>query len=360
MENKTTASAHEKRASKGKGKGYKTSKKNIEQAYSEMFIERIEKAISASTDKWKNPCIFSYGQTQGPYNVTTQKDYDGVNVAMLTLTALAEGYEHGAWLTYKQAEALGEKVGKDIHVPYGAKGTQIIFWDKSTKWVPVKADEDEDEGDEDDDNDNEDTKTDEKTGVVLVKRDRWFLKVYTVFNVAQVEWDGWDYSGLLKVEEPVKYDSVALATMKSAEKFLTSKYKGGAPKVYHVATETNCYSPALDIVKLCPLECFTSPDEFFSTFAHELGHSTGAPTRLNRKIANRFGSDPYAREELVAETIALMCCAAVGLLSTYGNSVAYLKSWLRSLKNNKESIVWAFKEAQKGTDWILGIEKARK
>lgn len=358
MENKTTARAHEKRASKGKG--YKTTKKDIEKAFSQKMVENIEKAISLSRDMWKNPCLFGQGLTVGPYNYSTGKEYDGVNVLSLNLEQLINGYEYGAWLTFNQIEKIAEKTGKNIHVLKGSKSTEVIFWKKYVKFFTVSnTEESEEEEDTEEEETEEPEDTEETTAEKKVLKTMWVLKSYRVFNVAQVEWDGYDYSKKLKNQTAREYDKVALASMDSALDFLTKNYKNGAPKIVETAVKTNCYMPLLDMVETCPHASFRTPEVFFSTLAHELGHSTGAQFRLNRKISNRFGSDPYAKEELVAETTALMCCASVGILSTYDNSIAYLKSWLQSVKENADSIVWAFKEAQKATSWILGLEEKK-
>lgn len=334
---------------------YKTTKKDIEKAFSQKMVENIEKAISLSREAWKNPCLFSQGLTVGPYNYSTGKEYDGVNVLSLNLEQLINGYDYGAWLTFNQIAKIAERTGKNIHVIKGSKSVEVIFWKKYVKFINVDTADTEEEEDADEEEAEETSDKEEKKALKTC----WVLKSYRVFNVAQVEWDGYDYSKKLKSQSAIQYDVEALATMDSAQNFLTRKYKNGAPKIVVMPIQTNCYSPLLDMVEMCPHASFRTPEIFFSTLAHELGHSTGAQFRLNRKISNRFGTDPYAKEELVAETTALMCCASVGILSTYENSIAYLKSWLKGVKENADSIVWAFKEAQKATSWILGLEEKK-
>ncbi len=329
---------------------YKTSKRELEKAFSENFIKAVEEAIEKSKDAWKNPCLFPQGWNQGPYNYTSGKSYRGINSMYLNIMKVIRGYEFGAWLTFAQVRKIAEKTGLNIHVKKGEKSTEVIFWKKWQKVYVVKKEEDDMEDDEDDD-ELEDVDT------LSFSRVSWFLKSYRVFNVAQVEWDGYDYTKDLKAEGTLPVDEDALKDIDSAQEFLTKNYKGGAPVVSYGDDTTNCYSPMVDRICMCQKATFRSVEVFFSTLAHELGHSTGASGRLNRKQSGRFGSDPYAKEELVAETTALMCCASVGILSTYDNSIAYLKSWLGHVKENSDSIVWAFKEAQKATSWILGIEK---
>ncbi len=338
---------------------YKTSKKDVEKAFSESMVQAIEQAVALSKEQWKNPCPFVQGQLQGPYNYMTGKSYDGVNVLMLNLKQVINGYSDGAWLTFKQATTLAEKSGKNIRVRKGEKATEVVFWKQYVKVVRLTDEEETGDTDEETtENDNKEENTEEKKDFIRIVSS-WVLKSYAVFNVSQIEWDGYDYTARLKKQELVKRDEVALATMDSALSFLTKKYRDGAPKVVESDTTVNYYSPSIDTVVTCPHTAFSTPDEFFSTLAHELGHSTGHASRLNRKANGRFGSSSYAKEELVAETTAIMCCASVGLLSTYENSIAYLKSWLRAVKDSGDSLVWAFKEASKATSWILGLEDKR-
>lgn len=333
---------------KAKKTNYKTNRKELEKVYSENFIKAVEEAIEKSKDAWKNPCLFPQGWNQGPYNYTSGKSYRGINAMYLNILKLVNDYEFGAWLTFKQVVAIREKTGLNIHVRKGEKSAEVIFWKKWTKTYTVKKEEDDMEDDEDE--------GDEDVEDLTFSRVSWFLKSYRVFNVAQVEWDGYDYTEKLKAEGTLSIDEDVLKDIDSAQEYLTKNYKNGAPTVSYGEDKTNCYWPDFDRVCMCQKATFRSTEIFFSTLAHELGHSTGASGRLNRKISNRFGSDPYAKEELVAETTALMCCASVGILSTYDNSIAYLKSWLGHVKENADSIVWAFKEAQKATNWILGLE----
>ena len=336
---------------KNKKTTFRTSKKELEKSFSENFVKAIEEAIGKSKDAWKNPCLFPQGWNQGPYNYTSGKSYRGINSMLLNVIKMVREYEFGAWLTFAQVRKIAEKTGLNIHVKKGEKSTEVIFWKKWQKVFVVKKEEDDMEDDEDDD-ELEDVDT------LSFSRVSWFLKSYRVFNVAQVEWNGYDYTKDLKAEETLPVDEDALRDIDSAQEFLTKNYKGGAPVVSYGETTTTCsYWPAFDMVSMCPKASFRSVEDFFSTLAHELGHSTGASGRLNRKQSGRFGSNPYAKEELIAETTALMCSASVGILSTYDNSIAYLKSWLGHVKENSDSIVWAFKEAQKATSWILGIEK---
>ena len=115
------------------------------------------------------------------------------------------------------------------------------------------------------------------------------------------------------------------------------------------------YRPATDEVFMPPLRAFDSAEMFYSTMFHELSHSTGADSRLARPdaFAGRFGSEPYAKEELVAELGAAFLCARAGIApATLEDSAAYLANWLKKLREDKRLIVTAAGAAQRAADFI--------
>ena len=102
---------------------------------------------------------------------------------------------------------------------------------------------------------------------------------------------------------------------------------------------------------------FLSSEKYYSTLFHELAHSTGHSSRLNRPEItenNFFGSHEYSKEELVAEMSAAFLCGEAGILpTTITNSAAYLQSWAAKFKENKKMVVCAAASAQKAADFIL-------
>ena len=121
------------------------------------------------------------------------------------------------------------------------------------------------------------------------------------------------------------------------------------------------YSPSKDCVIVPMLTQYAIAEEYYSTTFHELTHSTLHETRLNRKSEQKlaaFGSEDYSREELVAEMGSAMLCATAKIDSekAFKNSVAYIQSWLKALKNDKKMIVWAAARAEKAAKYILGTK----
>jgi len=132
----------------------------------------------------------------------------------------------------------------------------------------------------------------------------------------------------------------------------------GKPTIRH-GGDSASYNKVLDSVQMPERVCFTSAEEYYSTLFHELTHSTGHSTRLNRCTLNdfeRFADHNYSREELVAEMGAAFLAGYCGIESqTLGNSAAYLANWLDALKKDSRMVLIAASQAQKSADLILGV-----
>lgn len=113
----------------------------------------------------------------------------------------------------------------------------------------------------------------------------------------------------------------------------------------------------LDYIKMPDKHMFNTPEEYYCTCFHELSHSTGHEKRLSRKSLTEvsgFGSHEYSKEELIAEFSSAFLCAFAGIeQKTLENSAAYIKSWLKVLKDDKKMLVMAAAQGQKAADYIL-------
>ena len=119
------------------------------------------------------------------------------------------------------------------------------------------------------------------------------------------------------------------------------------------------YVSKADTVTLPKQESFDSMEEYYSTLFHELGHSTGHTSRVGREgIAkfDHFGSERYAKEELVAELTSANLCNTAGITITIENSKAYLVNWLENLKEDETLLVKAGTQAMKAYNYITGGE----
>ena len=270
----------------------------------ERISERVIELLSQGTVPWHKPWNVKRGF---PCNLVSKKAYRGINVFLLH----AMNYESPFWLTFHQAQQLGGNVRK------GEKACPVVFWKHY---------------------ETEDKTTGEEIKIPV-------LRFYYVFNVAQCE----GFSGLPDL-------TLMTTTTKPAE--IVEKMPQ-RPGIKHGMAKA-FYSPGEDFVGMPNRERFTSEDEYFCALFHELTHSTGHESRLNRAGItehNGFGSGEYSKEELVAEMGAAFLCGQAGIAErTLNNSAAYLQNWLEALRNDKKLIVQAAAQAQKAADFILGTK----
>jgi antirestriction protein ArdC len=101
---------------------------------------------------------------------------------------------------------------------------------------------------------------------------------------------------------------------------------------------------------------FNTPESYYATLFHEMTHSTGHESRLNRKFGTKFGDNQYAREELIAEIGSAILNSSAGINNdtVFTNSVAYISSWLKALNNDHRLIIYAACKAEKAAKFILG------
>ncbi|MDR3413272.1 MAG: zincin-like metallopeptidase domain-containing protein [Formivibrio sp.] len=269
----------------------------------DRITERIVSLLEQGTVPWHKPWQVTTGL---PRNLVTKRPYRGINTFLL----MAMGYESPQWLTFRQAIQLGGSVKK------GEKSCPVVFW----KSMEVTN----------------------KTSGEVEKIP--FLRLYHVFNSVQCE-------GLKNVPAT---DETAFAVAKPAE--IVAKMPQ-PPVIKHGMREA-FYSPPDDTVGMPEKKRFATEDGYHAALFHELVHSTGHKKRLKRQSVmdrNGFGSDPYCKEELVAELGSAFLCGHSGIVErTIDNSAAYLKGWLTRLKSDGTLIVYAAAQAQKAADYILG------
>ena len=149
-----------------------------------------------------------------------------------------------------------------------------------------------------------------------------------------------------------------METLTSAEEVIKKMTK--APKILSEGRQA-AYSPSKDIVYMPPVTAhWTGTQEYYSTMFHELTHSTGHESRLNRDLSGFFGSDKYSREELVAEIGAQFLCQSTGINTpaVEENAVAYCQNWSKVLRADPKMIFYAAAKAQAAHDFIMGKEMA--
>jgi antirestriction protein ArdC len=189
-----------------------------------------------------------------PHNASTGIRYRGMNTIMLGMSPLAFASGDPRWATYKQAQERGWQVRK------GARGTPGFFY------KPLEIEDG--------------AGKDGRKTVPL-------LRSFTLFHASQIE-------GIAPYVPP----SAEEVPWREPEAPATIARNSGV--VIRIGGDRAFYSPGTDHVQLPPAFAFRSPAAFASVLLHELGHATGAKSRLNRDLGGRFGSQSYAREELRA------------------------------------------------------------
>ena len=270
----------------------------------QIVTDRIIRLLEAGTVPWNQPWK---GQHQWPQNFVSRKVYRGINLFLLN----AARYPSSFWLTFRQVQSLGGTVKK------GERSFPVVFWKVFKEEGNAEA------------------------------RSIPFLRYYSVFNVAQCE-------GITVPTLPPVYVNPQFQPIDQCEQLVAGMPK--PPTIQHQGARA-CYSPPLDTITMPEAKLFESNESYYCTLFHELTHATGHVSRLNRKeIAepNRFGSDPYSREELVAEMGSAFLCGHCAIENkTIHQSASYIQHWLDRLKEDRKLVVHAAAQAQRACDFIL-------
>jgi antirestriction protein ArdC len=297
---------------------------------SEMIKDVADKIV-ALMDKhgtdWTKPWASKVAEGF-PVNVASNKNYQGINVFWLGMTAWDKGYSSNVWGTFKQWAALGGNLK-------GQKATDVFFWKpldvdaKGLDGQPLKNEKGE-----------------------VIKKKIWMLKNYKVFNRDQV-------AGL-EDEAPADADAAPIVVFNNDEVDAWVDHTGA--NVRHGGASA-FYSPATDHVQMPNREDFTgtatstAEETYYTTLLHELVHWSGAKHRLDRTKGKRFGDSDYAFEELVAETGAAILAVQLGVSpEPRADHAQYLNGWIKGLKDNPKAIFSAFTQATKAAEYLNGLQ----
>ena len=338
--------------------------------FRQEFTDKVVAAIeSGSALPWDKPWHTMHGL---PRNAASDKPYAGGNRVVLGLVAMEKGYADPRWMTVKQSNDLGGFVRK------GEKGVMIERWDSKPFWrrldveltlggrpviVDAKRGLDAEGvhlvGGQVVSPGQITVRHEQRTDAGVLVRDYTWKQAerelnllvgrnYVVFNAEQCE-------GLKLAPIAPRPD---LPMDKRGEQLMSAMQEDGVRFVHQGSSAY--YSPAGDLIALPRRDTFKSVEGYYGTALHEMGHATGAEKRLNRDgITGKhaFGSEGYAKEELRAELFSAFMAAETGIPHDDDQHKAYLQSWAKALKNDKNEIFRAAAEAGKAVDYVLAKEQ---
>lgn len=276
-------------------------KKDVYEMVTDRIIEQLEQGVIP----WEKPWG---GVIDGAYNRISKRPYSLLNQMLLQ--------HSGEYATFKQWSELGG------HIRKGEKSEIVVFW-KLQPYEDENAD-----------------------GEKIIKQIP-LLRYYNVFHVSQV--DG---------VEPKEIDLNEFEPIEEAERIKTEYMTREHLKILEKLTDKAFYSPAFDYIQVPCKEQYRNVEEFYSTLFHEMVHSTGYKTRLDRedvKDCMYFGSENYSKEELTAELGSAFLVNLLGIetKNSFRNSSAYIQGWLRKLRGDKKFIISASSKAEKAVKYIL-------
>ena len=284
--------------------------KSAERLPDKLVAQRREVAEKVAHDMeelgsgWKQPWV----QAGAPMNPATGTEYRGGNAVYLKAYAAIRGYGDYRWATYNQGKERGWKLKK------GSKAVSVEHW----RSVAVERKD--------------------AQGNAIVGKDgepergsRVVLDGYwNVFNLSCFE-------GAPELPPFEPNDDADFG-------ILADELKASCRcPVEETASPDAFYSPGADKVTVPKREQFESNAAFCGTLLHEMAHAT-AP-ELGRDVANLFGTEAYAREELTAELASLFASGELGVPvdpdargEHYEQHVKYLANWAKAIREDPDAL----------------------
>lgn len=300
--------------------------KNKEEYRAEM-AETFANILEEKGLSWRKEWRGKGGGT--PHNGVTKAVYRGCNAFWLSLNAMTKGYTDPRWVTMHQIMDPDKKhhPKETWHLKKGSKATYVEYW------YPYDVQ-------------NKKAMTWDEYRVALAsgRSEKEFMLAtrYTaVFNAHEVE-------GMTELQAEQNPDICA-------DELIRKLSDGMGVEIFTDGGDLAYYSPSQDKIHLPTPESFHSEYAFNATALHELSHSTGHPTRLNRPQSAFFGTDQYAYEELVAEMCSCYMGSELKMEATpehINNHKAYVQSWIGAIRNKPETLIKAIKDAQAAANYM--------
>ena len=291
--------------------------------------EKLVEELINLMESGKNPWIKEWDCRNGGkhQNLHTGHIYSGQNPALLSFYQVARSYPLPLWVPPGQAKTRG--------------------------WIPRKG----------------------SKACYIVKPNMFTVEVENSFGekVKEMRLSNFSFMALFNVKDLVGVDLLETINrhlgettqpkpeperMEKCEKLFAAYHAREALETQWLGSKA-CYSPSLDIVTMPERNSFHSGHALYSTWAHELAHSTGHKKRLKRPMLGAFGADSYAKEELVAELAAYLISHELNINSDVQNHANYLKSWITCLRKDRNFLFTSLKQAQAAKEYVLHPKKEK-
>lgn len=301
----------------------------------QKFAELMIKKINEVSDDWQKPWFSTIGHGL-PQNIDG-RIYNGINSFMLYLHCDEKKYKTPVFMTFAQAKDKGVSVLK------GEKSFPVLYWNFSVK-----------------DNYGHKITLDEYKALSKEEQQDYtvipYTKSYMVFNADQTNFsvihpEKWE---MIQKKFDVRdlKDDKGMLSCPELDMMLT--HNTWLCPIFSEPINRAFYRPSEDKIFIPLKELFYTGEGFYSTMLHEMGHSTGIESRLNRELKNKFGSPKYAKEELVAELTSAVVCQSLGIVSGIQEENAqYLKNWLEALDEEPMFIYSVLADVGKASKMIL-------
>ena len=295
--------------------------------YRAELAESFAHVLEEKGLNWKKEWRGSGGGA--PFNAITKARYRGCNSFWLSLVGMMKNYQDPRWVTMVQIMDNDKKYhpNEKWHLKKGSEATYVEYWypydlkqKKALTWEQYKHE------------------------IADGRKEEEFklsTKYTAVFNASQVE-------GMPELVTEKNYDI-------SPDELIKKLSEGMKVEILNDGGDRAYYSPREDRIHLPAQESFIGDYAYNSTALHELAHSTGHPTRLNRPQGGFFGSEEYAYEELVAEMCSCFMGVELAAEATpqhIDNHKAYVQSWIEAVRDKPDSLIKAIKDAQSAANYM--------
>lgn len=300
-----------------------------------QFADLMIKKIESVSDNWSTPWVSNKSNGM-PQNISG-REYHGLNALMLYINQEEKGYKTPVHMTFLQAQE------NNVMIKKGAKSFPVAYWGYSIKHKDT----------------GEKITLDAYNKLSQSQKNDYkvtpFLCEHRVFNIEQTTFPEVYTEKWEKLQEKFKApelkDEAGMLKCLPVDVMLGNNNWLCPINMEH--GDRTFYSPAKDYIRVPLKGQFKNGETFYSTLIHEMAHSTGHESRLNRDQKNIFGDPKYAKEELVAEFTAAVTCQSLGISSTVQEENAqYLKGWLGAIKEEPNFLLSVLSDVSKATDMI--------